>query len=175
MTDTTAADRGFLPALADLADAAFPYDDGGGIDFEPYAEFLSAGETTDWLRCWTDNPGVDGAAYRVFGQDGTGGLAALWCVRPGLPLDRQPVVFMGSEGECGPVAGNLSDFLWMLADGIGPREAVEYDDPAGRPDAELAALAERYSTTPRRAAREVVAAARAEFPSYADDVTALCR
>ncbi|GHB59101.1 hypothetical protein GCM10010347_31300 [Streptomyces cirratus] len=175
MTTTTDDDRGFPPALAEVAATEFDHDEGNGIDFEPYAAFDSAEETTDWLRSWTGNPDLDGGAYRVFGQDGTGGLAALWCVRPGRPLVEQPVVFMGSEGACGVVAGGVSDFLWVLADGIGPMEAVEYDDLSGRADPVLASLAERYATTPRRPAREIVLGARADFPAYVQDIEALCR
>ncbi|MER6981085.1 SMI1/KNR4 family protein, partial [Streptomyces carpinensis] len=144
MIETTGDDRRFPPALADVARAEFDYDEGEGVDFEPYDAFDSAEETTHWLRQWTGNHELDGDAYRVFGQDGTGGLAAVWCARPGRPTAEQPVVFMGSEGECGVVAGNLSDFLWVLADGFGPMEAVEYPDREPRPDAALAELAERH-------------------------------
>lgn len=175
---TTTGDDGrlFPPALADLAGVAFDHDEGKGIDFEPYEAFDSAEETTDWLRGRTGNEDVDGGAYRVFGQDGTGGLAALWCVQAGRPLGEQPVVFLGSEGACGVVAGNLSDLLWMLADGIGPMEAVEYDDHSRRrPDAVPTSLARRHATTPRRPAHETVAAARAEFPAYAEGIEAVCR
>lgn len=38
---------------------------------------------------------------------------------------------MGSEGECGVVARNLSDLLWVPADGFGPREAA-LDHDQGR-------------------------------------------
>ncbi|MEU1279286.1 SMI1/KNR4 family protein [Streptomyces sp. NPDC005805] len=176
MTETTTDhDRAFPPALAEVAVTEFDYADGDGIDFEPYDAFDSAEETTDWLRSWTGNPEADGGAYRVFGQDGTGGLAALWCVRPGRAPAEQPVVFFGSEGARGVVVGNLSDFLWVLADGIGPMEAVEYDAHESRPDPALTALAERHATTPRRSAREILAAARAEFPACAQDIDALCR
>lgn len=175
MTETTVDDRALPPALAETAGMEFDYDDGNGIDFEPYAVFDSPEETTDWLRNWTGNHDLDGDAYRVFGQDGTGGLAALWCVRQGRPLAEQPVVFLGSEGASGVVAGNLSDFLWVLADGIGPMEAVEYDDRTSRPDPTLTSLAERHATTPRRTAREIIAEAQAEFPTYAEDIDALCR
>lgn len=175
VTQQTAADRSLPPALADVARAAFPYDDGDGIDFEPYDAFLSAEETTAWLRQWTGNGDLDGDAYRVFGQDGTGGLAAVWYGRPGRPLAEQPVVFFGSEGETGVVAGNLSDFLWVLADGCGPLESVLYDDHEPRPDPALTALAGRHATTPRRPAHAVVTGARAEFPAFAEDVRALCR
>ncbi|CAM5500775.1 SMI1/KNR4 family protein [Streptomyces pilosus] len=175
MNRTTDDDRTLPPALAELARTEIDYADGEGIDFEPYDAFDPAEETTDWLRQWTGNAGVDGDAYRVFGQDGTGGLAALWSVRPGRPLTEQPVVFLGSEGERGVVAGNLSDFLWMLADGCGPWEALFHEDRKPRPDAALTALAERHAVTPRRPARTVVAEARAEFPTFAEDIEALCR
>ncbi|MGW7104101.1 SMI1/KNR4 family protein [Streptomyces sp. NPDC054838] len=175
MIATTDDDRSFPPALAEVAEAEFDYDEGNGIDFEPYGAFDSAEETSAWLRSWTGNPAVDGAAYRVFGQDGSGGHAALWCVRAGRPLMEQPVVFLGSEGACGVVAGSLSDFLWVLADGVGPLEAVEYEDYSGRPDPAMASLAGRYATTPCRPADEIVLGARAEFPTYPQDIEALCR
>ena len=175
MNQTAADDRSLPPALADVARAEFDYADGEGIDFEPYDAFDSAEETTDWLRQWTGNPELDGDAYRVFGQDGTGGLAAFWYGRPGRPLVEQPVVFMGSEGECGVVAGNLFDFLWVLADGCGPLEAVLYEDREPRPDAALTALAERHAPTPRRPAGDSTAEARAEFPTCAEDIDGLCR
>ncbi|MEU6057895.1 SMI1/KNR4 family protein [Streptomyces sp. NPDC047097] len=177
-------DRAFPAALAEIAGVEFPWYDGeadsalASVDFEPYEAFDSAEETADWLRGWTGNPEADAGAYRVFGQDGTGGLAALWCVRPGRGLAEQPVVFLGSEGERGVVAGSLSDFLWVLADGYGPMEVVEHgigDGDDQRPNPELEAIAGRHATTPRRPAREIVAAARAEFPAFAEDLDALCR
>lgn len=174
--ETTVDDRRFPPALADVARVEFDYgEEGEGVDFEPYDAFDSAEETTDWLRQWTGNQELDGGAYRVFGQDGTGGLAAVWCVRPSEPLAEQPVVFMGSEGERGVVAGNLSDFLWVLADGFGPMEAALYEQRAARPDGALARLAERHATTPRRNAREIITEAQAEFATFAEDLDALCR
>jgi len=176
MIETTGADRRFPRALADVARVEFDYDEGEGVDFEPYDAFDSVEETTDWLRHWTGNHELDGDAYRVFGQDGTGGLAALWCVRPGRALAEQPVVFLGSEGERGVVAANLSDFLWVLADGLGPMEVVEYGRPyEARPNAALAELAERHATTARRAAGEIITDAQAEFASFSEDLDQLCR
>ncbi|WP_406438256.1 SMI1/KNR4 family protein [Streptomyces sp. NBC_01613] len=175
MIETTGDDHRFLPALADVARVEFDYDEGEGVDYEPYAAFDSAEETTHWLRQWTGNHEVDGDAYRVFGQDGTGGLAALWCVRPGRPLADQPVVFLGSEGDRGVVAGNLSDFLWVLADGLGPMEVVEHEQYEGRPNAALTELAERHAITPRRAVREIVTEAQAEFATFSEDLDKLCR
>ncbi|MER5184399.1 SMI1/KNR4 family protein [Streptomyces sp. NPDC002896] len=176
MIETNVDDRRFPPALADVARVGFDYgEEGEGVDFEPYDAFDSAEETTDWLRLWTGNSELDGGAYRIFGQDGAGGLAAIWCARPGRPLTEQPVVFMGSEGECGLAAGNLSDFLWVLADGFGPREAALYADREARPDAPLTELAERHATTPRRSAREIITEAQAEFPTFIEDIDELCR
>lgn len=171
----TGDDRCLPPALADLGRVEIAYDDGDGIDFDPYSAFESPEETTHWLRQWTGNPEVDGDAYRIFGQDGSGGLAALWRGRPGRPLTEQPVVFMGSEGQCGMVAGNLPDFLWVLADGVGPLESVLYEEHTSRPDASLTQLAERHATTPRRPARDIITEARAEFPAFAGDIEKLCR
>ncbi|KQX45632.1 MULTISPECIES: hypothetical protein [unclassified Streptomyces] len=175
MIETTCEDRRFPDALADVARVEFDYDDGDGVDFEPYDDFDSAEETTDWIRHWTGDHELDGGVFRVFGQDGAGGRVALWCVRDGRSLAEQPLVFLGSEGERGVVAGNLSDFLWVLADGFGPMEAAldPEDDP--RPDAALAELAERHATTPRRTAREIVTEAQAEFPTFSDDLDRLCR
>ncbi|MFF9013709.1 SMI1/KNR4 family protein [Streptomyces sp. NPDC014870] len=176
MIETTVDDRSFPPALAEVARFEFGYgDEGEGVDFEMYDAFDSAEETTDWLRAWTGNEELDGGAYRVFGQDGSGGLAAFWWVREGRALAEQPVVFLDSEGERGLVAGNLSDLLWVLADGFGPREAALHEHREARPDAELGALAERHATTPRRGAREIIGEVRAEFPSFSDDLDELCR
>ncbi|ROQ82752.1 hypothetical protein EDD95_2378 [Streptomyces sp. CEV 2-1] len=58
------------------------------VDFEPYESFLTADETTDWFRAWTGNAELNGDDFRVFGQDGTGGYAAFWLVRPGRELGR---------------------------------------------------------------------------------------
>ncbi len=102
MTDTSGDGRRLPPALAELART--PIDHAEGIDFEPYDAFCTTEETTAWVREWTGDPEADGSALRIFGQDGSGGLAALWRARPGRPLTEQPVVFLGSEGECGIVA-----------------------------------------------------------------------
>ena len=98
----------------------FDYRGGAGVDFEPYPDFLDATETAEWWLASTGNGELDGSEFRVFGQDGTGGNAAFWVVRRGEPLEQQPVVFLGSEGETGVVAQNLWAYLWLLADGFGP-------------------------------------------------------
>ncbi|MEU5654699.1 SMI1/KNR4 family protein [Streptomyces sp. NPDC047737] len=188
MLDDTAhaTDRSFPAALAEVAQVDFYYghdttgeaaDEGDyRIDFEPYTEFISREATVESFRSWTGGKDIDGDTYLIFGQDGTGGQAMIWRTRPGRPLADQPVVFLGSEGECGMVAGNLSDFLWVLADGFGPLEVTwEDEELTSAPDEALTRLAERHATTPRRTAREIVLEARAEFPTFAEDIWAMCR
>jgi hypothetical protein len=146
-----------------------------GVDFEPYDEFLDAEDTADWFRGWTGNPDVDGGEYRIFGQDGAGGYAALWLARDDQPLAEQPVVFFGAEGTTGVVACDLAAFLWLLADGSGPMEAVEYPGRRARPHPEFRAVAEKYAGGVPRSAREVIADAREEFPDFEDEIAELCR
>ncbi|MFZ4296786.1 SMI1/KNR4 family protein [Streptomyces cinereoruber] len=149
------------------------------VDFEPYESFLAADETTDWLRAWTGNSDLTGDDFRVFGQDGTGGYAAFWLIRPGRDLAEQPVVFMGSEGETAVVARDLSAFLWLLADGFGPWEAAAFYEPepdwAPQADEDLAAIAEQYAPGRRASAQTITAEATREFPDFDDIIMGLCR
>ncbi|NJP68532.1 SMI1/KNR4 family protein [Streptomyces spiramenti] len=168
-------DRRFPAALDAVAEIEFPFGEDGQIDFEPYSDFLPPDETTDWFRAWTGNAEVTGDAYLVFGQDGTGGHAAIWLVREGRPLTEQPVVFLGSEGELGVLAPDLAGFLWVLADGSGPYEAATDPERGSLPNPELVDLAQDFTSGDRRTAAEVIAAADAEFPTFEDDVLALCR
>lgn len=169
------SDCDFSPALSALARIDFDYDGGYGYDYEPYEKFMTAQETNDWIRAWTGNPELDGGQYRVFGQDGTGGLAALWLIRSGVGLVEQPVVFFGSEGDLGVVARDLGDFLWLLADGVGPLEAVERDSIRSEPNAELRAVAEEFAPGRGRTAEDVLTAVRAEFPDFEEDFARQCK
>ncbi|MFI7364907.1 SMI1/KNR4 family protein [Streptomyces sp. NPDC050149] len=150
-----------------------------GVDFEPYESFLSADETTEWFRAWTGNRELNGDDFRVFGQDGTGGYAAFWLVRPGRELAEQPVVFLGSEGETGVVAREMGAFLWLLADGFGPWEAVASYEPesdwAPHANRDLAALAEQFNPGGRASAVVIIARAAQEFPDFDDTIMNLCR
>lgn len=189
MTIESDDDRGLPAALAALAGIGFPADtdpddedddeDETGtaprVDFEPYDEFLDAEDTADWFRSWTGNPDADGEEYRVFGQDGSGGYAALWLAREDEPLTAQPVVFFGAGGTTGVVACDLGSFLWLLADGSGPMEAVEFAGRRTRPNPEFRALAEKYSGCDAKSAREVIAEAREEYPDFEDEIAELCR
>ena len=168
-------DRTFPAKLAEAFEIEFDYADGEGVDFEPFDQFESAEETTGWLRAWTGNKELSGERFRVMGQDGTGGYAAFWLVRDGEPLTAQPVVFLGSEGETGIIARNLADFLWLLADGFGPREAVEYPEQSSQPNDELVDIAERYAPDARKTGAKVIAAAKAEFPDFEATIEALIK
>ncbi|MGR6971384.1 SMI1/KNR4 family protein [Streptomyces cynarae] len=170
-------DRQFPPALAAALAVPFDYDDGKGVDFEPFPVFLSAEETTDWFRAWTGNAELSGDDFRVFGQDGSGGYAAFWLVRRNCPLVEQPVVFLGSEGETGVIARNLSAFLWLLAGGFGPWEAATSYEPdwAPRPNRELMTVAERFAADRQQSAVDVMEQAAQEFPDFDDTIMELCR
>ncbi|MFF0298829.1 SMI1/KNR4 family protein [Kitasatospora sp. NPDC004614] len=172
-------DRQFPAALAAALALVLDcdYDGDGGIDFEPFPAFECADDTTSWFRAWTGNAELDGDEFRVFGQDGSGGYAAFWLVRPGRPVVEQPVVFLGSEGETGVVARDLGAFLWLLAGGYGPGEAV---DPSrrrewtARPRPELLAVAEQFAGERRQSPTAVIEEAALEFPEFDDTVAELC-
>jgi hypothetical protein len=108
--------------MIELHQMKFDYADGYGMDFEPYTEFLSEEETCDWIRAWTGNRSLDGTEYRVFGQDGSGGYAAFWCVLPNATILQQPIVFFGSEGELGVLASDFGDYLWGAESGAPPTD-----------------------------------------------------
>jgi hypothetical protein len=145
------------------------------VDFDPFDEFLDPEDATDWFQGWTGNPEADADQFRVFGQTSSGGYAAFWLVREDAELAEQPVVFFGPDGETGVVACDLSGFLWLIADGSGPYEAVEHPTRRSQPHPEFTAIAEKHATGPRMTAREVVAAARDEFPDFEDSMAELTR
>lgn len=164
----------FPELLSQVNRLAYEYADGDGIEFEPYDEFLSANETSLWFKAWTGNPDADASKFRVFGQDGTGGYVAFWTVRNTSDLLAQPIVFMGSEGETAILARNFYDYLWLLAEGLGPCEATSFPDAPRISQPDLEAFALKNSVPARRAAL-VLQDARAEFPSFVQDVEAQCR
>ena len=180
----TSEDRGFPPALAAVAGQVSTTGHGGPdhLDYEPFTEFLSAAETTEWFRLWTGNPEADGDHFRIFGTDGTGGYVGFWLGRPGAKLATQPVVYLGSEGETAVIAGDLGGFLWLLADGVGPWHAADRGmtlqaDPAtsGVAYPGIAAIAEHHAPQARRGAREIVVLAAGEFPDFPRVIDGLCR
>ena len=174
---TSTDDRQFPVALAAALAVPFDYNDGEGVDFEPFPAFLTAEDTTDWFRAWTGNQELTGDAFRVFGQDGTGGYTAFWLIRPDRPLTDQPVVFLGSEGETGVVARSLGDFLWLLAGGFGPWEASADHEPdwAPQPNSAFAAIARRFAPDREQSAAAVIEQAAREFPDFDETIMELCR
>ncbi|MCE9576766.1 MAG: SMI1/KNR4 family protein [Deltaproteobacteria bacterium] len=169
-------DVAFPNALAELVELEFDYADGEGIDFEPYQEFQSAEDNASWLQAWTGNKKLTGGEYRIFGQDGTGGYAAFWMVHPGKPVLEQPVVFFGSEGELGVVASHFGDFLWLLAAGLGPMEAVAYGAPEDdKANDAFTAFAMKHGEAHKKTAKDVLEAAQRAFPAFEGDIRALCR
>ncbi|EID52714.1 hypothetical protein [Saccharomonospora xinjiangensis] len=150
------------PALAEAHRLGFDFRGGDGVDFEPYPRFLTPEETVRWLRDWTGDPAPDAAAFRIFGQDGTGGVAAFWFVRDGEPLTRQPVAFLGSEGETGVIAPDLDGYLWLLAAGFGPREAMMYPEHEHEPreDVRLTRIAQSWAPSARRPVADIIAEVR---------------
>lgn len=175
ITTMQQTDQIFPEPLAKLNKLDLDYADGNGIDFEPYPEFLSAEETTSWFRAWTGNGAADGSSFRVFGQDGTGGYAAFWITQPDKNLLGQPIVFLGSEGETGVVASDFDAYLWLLASGIGPYEAVAYPDSDGTPNEQFLAFARENSSLEPIEAKTVLEQARGKYPDFADQIDSLCR
>jgi hypothetical protein len=163
----------FPKLLRQLHQLEFEYDE--GIDFEPYQEFQSAEDAADWLQAWTRNQELTASEYRIFGQDGTGGFAAFWLKRPGKPILEQPIVFFGSEGELGVVARDFYDYLWLLAAGLGPYEAVADGGEDTQPIAQFLKFAGEHAAAQKKTAAKVLAAAKKEFPDFEKDVRALCR
>jgi hypothetical protein len=96
-------------------------------------------------------------------------------VRPGKPVTEQPVVFFGSEGELGVVAADFNDYLWLLAGGVGPYEAVAYPDDETDPHEELTAFAEKHAPAARKTPQEVLARAKKEFPDFEKKMRALIK
>lgn len=158
-----------LAALSELQDS----DGLGEIDFEMLAEIEAGGP-----KAWTRNPAAE-HEFRVFAQDGSGGLVAFWLVHyegeVARPLVDQPVVFLGSEGKVGAVASDLADFLHLLAAGLGPYEVVEYGDTEGEaPQPAIAKLVKKFF--PKRGQRDavtIVTDAQRDYGDFEDRIEAL--
>ncbi len=152
-----------------------PSSDFGTIDYEPLDHFHSPQDNRTWFQAWTGNSEVDGAQFKVFAEDGTGGYTAFWLVRPGGSMDEQPIVFLGSEGARGVVARNLDEYLWLLAGGVGPQEAVEHGGQGARPIAILTAFAKANSRVSPMSVDEVLRHSKASYPDFSAYIDGLCR
>lgn len=165
----------FPELLAKLHKLDFDYADGDGIDFEPYNEFLSKEKTLRWFRAWTGNPTIETTDYLVFGQDGTGGYAAIWNVNTNQRLLEQPIVFLGSEGEMGVIAKDFHDYLWLLASGHGPYEAVAYPDDKTPNNTQFTNFAKEHSLSEQRSASEILNEAASLYPTFTPQIESLCQ
>lgn len=158
----TDEDRTLPAALIEAHSVGF-FEDHDGHDFEPDDMFEWSVETTQWWRAWTGNAAAGVPPFRVFGRDGSGGVAAFWVRTPGAAIDTQPIVFLGSEGELDVIARNLGDYLWLLANGVGPLEMIDGLHRIPEPIPGLVGLAQRH--TAARSVSAVRKAARAELPA----------
>lgn len=167
--------REFPELLAQLHTIEIDYNDGEGIDFEPYDTFYDKSDTAEWIKAWTGNNELDGSQYLIFGQDGTGGYAAFWLVKESKDMLEQPIVFFGSEGELGVVACNFYEYLWLFANGIGPYEAVAYPGSQESRNEPFYTFAEKHALSCKSSASEVIARAVKEYPNFNATIEALCR
>ncbi len=71
--------------------------------------------------------------------------------------------------------GHLGDYLWLLAGGFGPLEAITYPDSDREVNMEIAEIAVRHAAEHEKSAREVVRLAREELPDFEATIRALCR
>lgn len=168
-------DRIFPNILKKLHAIEIDYADGDGIDFEPFDEFYSETDTSEWIKSWTGNESLDGKEYLIFGQDGAGGYAAFWLVKNTLDLLQQPIVFFGSEGEIGVVAKNISDYVWLFANGVGPYEAAIYSGLERSKNDEFLKLAKRYAPTRESSVSKIIERAKAEYPDFEKLIRQLCQ
>jgi hypothetical protein len=165
-----------MPAvMQQLHKLLFDYLDGEGIDFDPYEAFLSVKDTREWFRLWTGNAEADASEYMIFGQDGTGGYAAVWLTRDEKDLLAQPIVFFGSEGEMGVVAQNFSDYLWLLASGYGPYETVTQVNDERGANLEFLDFARQHATTSQRKPSQIFATTKLEFPDFEEQILSICK
>lgn len=171
MTDEN---RTLPPVLARAHSLGFS-EDHEGVDFQESDRFDGADDTNFWWREWTGNPDADDLPFRVFGRDGTGGLAGFWVREPDAALESQPIVFLGSEGEVAVVARNLDDYLWLIANGAGPLEIVDGIDRDLEPIPDLVALAREHTGLTERPVDAVIAAAQEFLPELTALVDATCR
>ena len=141
----------------------------------PCIKILGVEPTTPHAEIKAKFKELTGEEYLAFGQDGTGGLAAIWCAREGCGLLDHPIVFFGSEGDLGVVAENFSSFLWLLAGGFGPFEAVAYPEENREANTTFTEFARRHAGAAQIKPQEVIARARQEFSTFEENVRSSCR
>lgn len=171
----TAFDVAFPPVLRALRALDLSGAPGPSIDFTLFGAFMSESETQAWFRSWTRSDDAGSAPYRLFGADSQGGHAGFWPVRPATPVIGQPIVFFGAGRRVGVVARSFSDYLWLLAGGVGPAEAILDRPPRPAANKIFSAFAKKHAQGGKKSRREILAAARDRFPSFETELLALCR
>lgn len=162
------------PLLHALHQLPFAYAQGQGIDFLPLPALQTAAKTKAWFRAWTGNATLTGAEYRVFGHDRMGGTAACWLVHQDAGLLQQPIGFFGSHGELGVVAADFADYLWLLAAGYGPSEAICTGLDREATESRFTAFAATHAPAAKKSASAVIARAKHEFLRFEPSVRAQC-
>jgi hypothetical protein len=181
LVEKTPHDLALPAALAEVAEIGFDWEwdnetgESCGCDFELYEYFEAPEETTCWLRLWTGKDEVDGGQFRFFGSTGAGDYVGFWLVLPDASVTRQPVVYMGSEGELGVIAQDLGDLLWLFANGSGPAEALNDPGRETQQNQAFRAIAERYAPGRSHSTAEIVTTAQKEIPNFSKRIRALCR
>jgi len=148
---------------------------GPSFDFTLFGAFMAEAATQAWFRSWTRNDAPGPAPYRLFGADSQGGHAGFWLVRPATPVMGQPIVYFGVGRRAGVVARSFSDYLWLLAGGVGPAEAILDQPPRPAANKIFAAFAKKHAQGGKKSRREILAAARERFPSFETELRAVCR
>jgi hypothetical protein len=112
---------------------------------------------------WFDGRREAAARFRVFGQEGSGGLYAFW-LREGRQPPDAPVVLLGSEGETRVIASNEDEFLALLACDIADL-GMDDDEPSGSPDHErYVAWLEEQGLSPASDLEETMVSAELAYP-----------
>ncbi len=162
------------PLLHALHQLPFSYVEGQGIDLLPLPALQTAAKTKTWIKAWTGNSTLTGSEYRVFGHDRTGGAVAFWLVNLDAGLLDQPIVFFGSQGELGVVAVDFADYLWLLADGVGPSEAMVVGIEGAVPNPIFRGFAATHVPSAEKSAAAVVVSANQKFARFGPSVRAQC-
>jgi hypothetical protein len=73
------------------------------------------------------------------------------------------------------VAANFQDYLWLLAGGIGPYEAVANPDLTREPNRPFMDFAKAHSSTGPVRPEEVLDRAKNAYPAFLERIESLCR
>jgi len=168
------SERVFPEILTKLHSIEIDYAEGEGIDFEPFEDFYSLEDTSEWIKAWTGNTNLDGTEYLIFGQDGTGGYVAIWNLHDIDDLLKQPIVFFGSEGEAGVIAKNMCEYVWLFAGGFGPYEAVAYPNEKRKVLPDFLEFAETNFSLCCYTPKEIISRAKREYPDFEKYIDELC-